>query len=151
MNEECPSDCPRSGGTLLNLPLGVEESVWTYMDLTLLGSLKRIIQIETKFAQPPHVFKFYGCSPLTEACTNVTRSANEDLPYQEIVKGTPVTNQQNANTVTTYAYTVMGVACNNSILVTHPHSTSFSLSLSLPHHIFHSSAKKAFNFTFRSK
>jgi len=91
------------------------------MEVFLLGSKKRIIQIETHFSSSPHILE-------SNACPNVTslsecNSSNYDLPdnvsskYQQLTTNVTITKSQFGNTFEHFYYNVEGDPCSTSVKV----------------------------------
>ena len=109
----------------MELPFGVEKSEWTLLDVTLLGSRKRIIQIETQFTETPHLIQSYACpatspnSPSDVSSQNwkdVTPSFRMDQAIPLLLNET-VTFSQFANTNLTFSYAIQGYQMTSCFLV----------------------------------
>ena len=109
----------------MELPFGVEKSEWTLLDVTLLGSRKRIIQIETRFIETPHLIQSYACpetSPISppdvsrQNWKGVTPSFRKDGAIPLTLNET-VTFSQFANTNLTFSCAVEGYQMTSCFLV----------------------------------
>jgi hypothetical protein len=136
LNADCSQQCPSPSSFVdetpplplpLPLPLGVEKSVWTELNVTLLGKKKRIIQIETQFSTTPNVVKSFGC-PNTSAlvtCNPQRPSANVTSPGILLETNVSITRSQSSNTYLTFVYVIQGDACSSSVKVTILHLRYF--------------------------
>jgi hypothetical protein len=124
VNADCYTECV-SAPDLANytLPSGVESSVWTELDVSFLGSNKRIIQVETHFSSPPHLLSSYGC-PLTDGVSSCDPSFEWDNssyynPFGaiEVMEGVPYSHSQIANTLQMFVYYIRGEVCETAIKV----------------------------------
>jgi hypothetical protein len=121
---ECNVDCnPPSLLQDFTLPLGIESSTWTELDISLLGTHHRIIQIETQFTETPHILKSFAC-PLTDnvilcQSNNLQNISSSNIPSGSIVleKNTSFFHVQSGNSYQNYVYFVDGIGCTTSIKV----------------------------------
>jgi hypothetical protein len=122
------TDCfPQCQNVLLNisdtsLPSGVESSVWSYLDIKLLGVRKRIIQVETHLSSVPHISKSHGCprTSLTDSCVASSWKSSDTNPligYTKVDANITYLQRQIANTLEYFVYTVVGEPCTTSIQV----------------------------------
>lgn len=106
----------------ISLPEGIEKSVWTELNVTLLGEEKRIIQIETHFASAPHLMTSYAC-PNTSAFGYCDNSAREIVHLNDVPGIIPLemnmtySASQAPNTYQKYYYRVIGDVCHTNIQV----------------------------------
>ncbi len=103
------------------LPGGVESSVWTELNVTLLGEKMRIIQIETRFESIPHMLSSFVCANSTKL-GNVTNGlhasiGNNSHGYTELKQGMPLTASQSINTNQYFYYLIQGGLYNTAIKV----------------------------------
>ena len=124
---DCSSNDQNSNESVnFTLPLGVTESVWTELNVTLLGDTKRIIQIETHFENAPHFFTSFACPNITEleACDiSIKRDTSEHIDIVDVTRlqtGVPFFAEQNANTYRNYSYFVQGSMCTTMAKVGNP-------------------------------
>jgi hypothetical protein len=133
VNANCYTDCA-SAPDLENytLPAGVESSVWTELNVSFLGSHKRIIQVETHFSSTPHLLSSHGC-PLTPAVSSCDPSFewgdftfNSTMGFIELAEGVPYSHSQIANTQQVFVYYLRGEVCETAIKVSRQTSLRFS-------------------------
>ena len=121
MNTNCSECVDESKGGNGFVPFGVEESVWTEMNVVLLGEKKRIIQIETHFSSSPHLLKSYACANTSELdlCNNtrVSGHLNETFGDIRLEMNVPFENSQNPNTFQKYTYIIQGDVCTTNVKV----------------------------------
>ena len=103
------------------LPDGVVKSEWTELNVDLLGSAKRIIQIETHFSEPPYIIQSFACPNTTalQSCDRTQFNVTTSDPMDGIVLETNVTYffSQVANTYQSFQYSIKGDACATSVKV----------------------------------
>jgi len=122
LNLNCNDQCSaETNETTHSLPFGVEKSVWTELNVTLLGEKKRVIQIETHFSSSPHFVKSYACpntsslNPCNSSRVNIVVNDNFDvIPLTENV---PYLNSQKPNTYQKYSYVIQRDVCTASVKV----------------------------------
>jgi hypothetical protein len=123
MNQNCPDECPQiSIGTIEPLPLGIEKSLWTELNVSILGTFKRVIQIETHFTLTPHFVKSHACPDVSALnyCDPLQidfDSGNKTVHGQKLEMNVPFSQAQSPNTYTAFYYEVIGDACTTSIEV----------------------------------
>jgi hypothetical protein len=121
VNSDCTEQCAPIEPIRDDLPLGIEESVWTELNVSVLGEKKRIIQIETRFQSTPHYLKSYACpsdiglTPCDD--TRIILNATETSEVIRLENGVPFRSSQNSNTNQTFAYLIQGGVCNTSVKV----------------------------------
>jgi hypothetical protein len=128
LNTNCTPQCsPLTKGltsdiSSISLPEGIEKSVWTELNVTLLGEKKRIIQIETHFTSPPHLMRSYAC-PSTSSSEDCDNSARGTVRLENISGAIPLeinmaySASQAPNTYQKYYYRVIGDVCHTNIQV----------------------------------
>jgi hypothetical protein len=125
LNEECVPQCLNISANITlpaSLPLGVDKSVWTELNVTLLGESKRIIQIETHFSSPPHILKSYACPNLTDSLylcdiPRVNVTVNNSVEMIPLEKDVSVNNFQDTNTYSYYVYYPQADVCSANVKV----------------------------------
>jgi hypothetical protein len=126
LNENCTSQCENtSGGADVPdpLPAGVEKSLWTELNITLLGERKRIIQIETHFTAIPHLFKSYACPNMSvhavDSCNNTRENASTIVEDDVIIldRDSPYFTSQKSNSLKNFRYTIQGDVCTGNVYV----------------------------------
>ena len=106
-----------------SLPHGVEESVWTALEVDLLGTTKKIVQIQTKFVTPPYFVRSSVCprSLATDLCP--TSTADFDTSDDPIDGSIPLRvnetllHSQSPNEYTMFSYVIAGDPCTTSVKV----------------------------------
>jgi hypothetical protein len=121
LNLNCTPQCLSSGGRKGPLPLGVEASVWTELNVTLLGTKKRIIQIETRFISSPHFLRSYAC-PNTSSlvgCNNtrVLTPLNDTFGVIPLETNVTFSSSQAPNTYKKFVYLIQGGVCTTNVKV----------------------------------
>ena len=105
-----------------SLPLGVESSVWTEMNVSLLGVPKRIIQIETRFTSVPHYLSSFSC-PLTSSLLSCVPSDPIGVgdgnwsDWINVEEGIAIYGSLSANSHRKYVYRVRGDDCETGVKV----------------------------------
>jgi len=103
------------------LPLGVESSVWTELNVTLLGERKRIIQIETHFTSSPHLVRSFACpnTSTLETCDNTRLSTplNDSFDGIPLKMNVPYSFSQPSSTYQKYVYFIEGDVCTTNVKV----------------------------------
>lgn len=122
LNVNCTSQCSVSSERVSGpLPLGVEKSEWTEMDVVLLGVRKRIIQIETHFSSSPHFMRSYACpnTSVFEICntTRINIPVNEYFGVKQLEMDVLFSASQKPNTYQKYVYFVQGDVCATNVKV----------------------------------
>jgi hypothetical protein len=117
---ECESTCPPTHANDA-LPLGILKSEWTELNISILGTPKRIIQIATSFASRPFILKSYSCPNATSLnpCNQTADDNSADIlaSMTQIFKNLAITSTQSPNTYRNFYYTIDGDICSTSILV----------------------------------
>jgi len=119
----CTSQCVNSSTSQSKspLPLGIERSEWTELNVTLLGQKKRIIQIETHFSSAPYLLKSYACPNVFDVtpCLNVrvNSSVNVSSGVTSLEKDIPYSNSQTTSTYQSFFYHIKGDVCSTSVKV----------------------------------
>ncbi len=121
-NEKCTQSClflPENSND--PLPLGVEYSVWTELNVTLLGVEKRIIQIETRFDSSPHLLRSYACPYVStlDSCNNFQASNQMGAITGSILLETNASfpSSQTSNSFQKYQYFIQGDVCATNVKV----------------------------------
>jgi hypothetical protein len=117
----------------LPLPDGVEKSAWVEMNVDLLGTNKRVIQIETVFSSSPHILTSHACPKISSLDSCNSSSVSRSSFASDNISGTihleaavPVFNSQNPNTNHRFDYVIQGDICATSVKVSHDHIYSLS-------------------------
>ena len=122
-NTNCSDDCSYSltNDVTGTLPLGVESSVWTELEVFLFGSKKRIIQIETRFASTPYLLTSHACPNTTAlvSCDASKTIAPKNVSFERIrlIQNVPYSSSQSTNGKQMFVYYVEGDMCSTSVKV----------------------------------
>jgi hypothetical protein len=122
IHTDCASQCTAdtSGPAEDYLPpLGIEASLWTELNVELLGEKKRIIQIQTHFASSPHILSSHACPNTTDfgPCDPLNSTVNVTFGSIPLEKNIPYSNSQNPNTYEKFLYAIQGDPCSTTVKV----------------------------------
>ena len=123
-NSNCSSQCFDSisvDNVTRSLPLGIESSTWSELNVFLYGKKKQIIQIETHFTSVPHLLTSHAC-PNTSALilcdsSSISSKQNQTLDGIQLIENVPYVSSQSANVYRRFVYFIKGNVCTTSIKV----------------------------------
>ncbi len=123
LNANCVPDCLVEARDFAEpLPHGVKSSVWTELNVTLLGIKKRIIQIETHFSAVPHMMNSFACPNISalDSCNDDPRmvyQSFDEIGGIELEMNTPFLGSQSPDTYQTFLYRIKGNICTTNVKV----------------------------------